>query len=147
MNEKYLICTRDFRNVIENGKIAGFQVKVKIPYYRGIAVSLIEKLGLSVDGENFGRDRIKFTIGNRTMTMDEVDKAVDVRWPFDQTATLTVSKEGGLSTGMHTVKFDITIRKSYWPKNDPEKLYAFGPISGTAYFSPESATKKMTLVQ
>ena len=147
MNEKYLVSSRDFCNVSENGNIAGFQVKVKIPYYRGIFVSLIDSLHLKVDEEDFPRDAIRFTIGNHTMTLDEVEKTTDLRWPFEQAATLTIKKPGGLSSGIHTVQFTIVIRKSYWPKTDPDHLYSFMPLSGGPYLSEESATKRMTLVQ
>ena len=81
------------------------------------------------------------------MTIEEVEQTTDVRWPFEQPATLIIHKPGGLSAGMHTIQFNIIIRKSYWPKTDPDALYSFMPLTGGAYLSEESATKKVTLVQ
>ena len=146
MNEKYLISSQDFRNLTENGKVSGFQVKVRIPYYRGIMLSLIEKLEIVADGESFAGNAIRISVGDKTMTAEQALQASDVRWPFNQAATLLIAKPGGLSVGMHTIQFNINIRKSYFPKADPEKLYSFAPINGTPLISAESATKKMTLV-
>ncbi|MDE7068387.1 MAG: hypothetical protein K2O83_12165, partial [Schaedlerella arabinosiphila] len=37
--EKEVIQSVGFRNIEENGKITGFQFKVRLPYYRGIFLS------------------------------------------------------------------------------------------------------------
>ena len=156
MFEKYLIMTREFRNVSAGGRITGFQVKVRIPYYRGVYLSLVDTLQLIVDGEEFPPEKITFGLGNRTFTFPEMAKATDVRWSFGEPATLTVDKPGGLKPGAHTVQLGIFIRTSYIPRFDPENLYGFfpgkrGPAGETGWGTPPPrlplTTKKMTLVQ
>ena len=54
--EKKVIQTVGFRNVIEDGKVIGFQFKVRNPYYRGVYLSQIQAGYATVDGEDIGRD-------------------------------------------------------------------------------------------
>ena len=149
MFNKYMILTREFGNVSENGTLTGFQVKIRIPYYRGVRLSLIDTVQLSVDGEQFGRNQMALTVGGRKYSFDELEKVTDTEWFFGDPATLTVSKPGGLASGMHTVQLGIVIRKSYWPKKDTDKLYGFlegtGALDMTLH-GMDSATKRMTLV-
>jgi len=147
MFNKYMILTREFRNVSEGGQPMGFQVKIRIPYYRGVRLSLIDTVQLTVDGEEFPVNDMTFTTGGRTYTFQELGKVTDTEWFFGDPATLTVKKPGGLATGMHTVQLGIVIRKSYIPKEDPDNIYGF-PKDATQMIlhGMELATKKMSLV-
>lgn len=121
MFEKYMILTQEFKNVVSNSgtsagdgaRVTGFQVKVRLPYYRGIWLSTIHHLELKVDDESFARDKMAFAIGGRRFRMDELENATNVRWFFGDPATLIVEKPGGLRVGMHTVYFAIGWRHSY----------------------------------
>ncbi len=156
MYEKYMILTRDFSNVTESGEVTGFRVKIRINYYRGCYLSMIDRLRLQVDAEEFPTSRMTFGLGGRSYTFDELAKATGARWFFGDPATLTVRKPGGLSPGMHTVELGLFIRNSYVPRFDPDNLYDFpglahGPGGATHWGEPPSplpftARKKMTLV-
>ena len=157
MYEKYMICTRDFANVAQAGKPNGFQVKIRINYYRGCYLSMIDSLRLAVDGEEFPTSQMTLTVGGHTYTFAELAKAKEARWFFGDPATLTVQKPGGLTPGMHTVELGLFIRNSYVPRFDPDNIYDFpglprGAGGATHWGEPPSplpftAKKKMTLVQ
>ncbi len=165
MYEKYMICTRDFKNVTRSGEIIGFQLKIRINYYRGCYLSMVDTLKLIVDGEEFSTDHMTFSVPEhgpaipsalRTFTFDQLARATDVRWFFGDPATLTVTKPGGLKPGLHTVQVGLFVRNSYMPRFDKERLYAFfdaprGPNGETGYGQPNPnmplVTRKMTLVQ
>lgn len=115
MLEKGMIQTCGFRNVSDDGKIAGFQLRIRTSYYRGIWASLLEGAEVFVDGEKFERGTILWTLGKRTFTLAELAAAVDVRWPFEEAAILTVPKPGGLAVGMHDVGVTLAFRASYMP--------------------------------
>ncbi len=117
MFEKYMICTRGFKNVYEGGQPAGFQLKVRITYYRGIPVSCVEGFEVTVDGETFPLESVNFSVGGHTFPLTEVGKEVDVRWPFGDPATLTIRKPGGLKPGIHDVRVVETLRISYMPNS------------------------------
>ena len=111
MLEQHVIQTRGFRNTGD-----GFQVVVRCPYYRGMWASLIEGAELSVDGETYARDAVRWTLGGRTYSVAELAETDGVRWPFEEPAVLTVDRAGGLEPGLHDVQVAITWRWSYIPE-------------------------------
>ena len=115
MLERDMIQAHGFKNVTAAGAIDGFQVRIRIPYYRGIWASLLEGVDVTVDGEEFLRDGILWTIGNRTLTLAQLEASTDLRWPFDEPAVLTVAKPGGLAVGMHDIGVKLAWRESYMP--------------------------------
>jgi hypothetical protein len=116
MLEREMIQQFGFKNVESGGKTSGFQVRIRIPYYRGIWASLLEGADVTVDGEEFPRDRVLWTIGDRTLTLGEIEASNDVRWPFDEPAVLTVPKAGGLALGVHEIGVKVAFRASYMPE-------------------------------
>lgn len=130
MLENYMLLTRGFQNVKKDGQVIGFQLLVKIAYYRGIALPMIADFQVKVDGEAFGVDKMLVTVGGFTFTFAETAEATDVHWDFDKPLILTVLKPGGLKIGEHEVFFLQNIKVSYMGQG--------GRIS--------SVTKKMALV-
>lgn len=115
MFDKYMVLTRGFQNVRDNGQITGFQLKVRITYYRGVFLPLIGGFQVKIDGEPFKPEQMKFSIGGHTYTMEELGKAEKARWDFGDPATLMISKPGGLKPGIHEVEVIQTINPSYVP--------------------------------
>jgi hypothetical protein len=126
--EKYMLTNREFRNVSENGKLVGFQLKVRVPYYRGVFLSMVKDFRITVDKEFFGPDKIKFKLGRTAYTLDELKNLPEVFWPFGSFATLIASKPGGLQPGLHTVNVKFLVGTSYTlpPEMDPEGLFRQG---------------------
>ena len=157
MYEKYMICTRDFCNVTRDGNTTGFQVKIRINYYRGCYLSMIDTLRLAVDGQEFSPEEMTFGVSNRTYSFAELAKAKEARWFFGDPATLTVRKPGGLSPGRHKVELGLFIRNSYVPRYDREGLCNFPGLprtpDGATHWGeppnplPLTARKYITLVQ
>jgi hypothetical protein len=110
MLEAHVIQSRGFENVD-----GGFRLTVRCPYYRGIWASLLEGVEVTVDGETFGADAIRWTLGGETLTTAELASRTDARWPFEEPATLTVERPGGLEPGLHDVEVAVTWRWSYIP--------------------------------
>jgi len=114
MLESHVIQMKDFENVGE-GTSTGFQVSVRCPYYRGIWASLLEGAEVTVDGETYAGDSIRWTLGGETFAAEQLAEAADRRWAFDEPAILTVDKAGGLHPGLHDVEVAVTWRWSYIP--------------------------------
>jgi Domain of unknown function (DUF6379) len=115
MLEQDVIQTRGFRNTRDGDQITGFRLQIRTPYYRGMWASLIEGADVTVDGERFAREGTTWTIAGRTYTVAELAEAGDDHWAFDQPATLTVHKPGGLEPGLHDLEVAIVWRMSYMP--------------------------------
>jgi len=120
MFDKYLICTYGFRNVIsETGAIQGFEMKIRIPYYRGVPLSVIDEIkiaaggGMGMEPDMFTNDRIRFTVSGGSFMMAEMETVATRRWNFDEDATLMVYKPGGLINIDQQVELWITIRAPY----------------------------------
>jgi len=141
MFDRYMILTRGFKNVKQGGSITGFQLDVRITYYRGIPLSCVEGFDITVDGETFTMDKIKYSIGNRIYTPAEAESATTVRWPFGDALTLIINKPGGLKPGIHEVQVLQRLRISYHP--DPAK--PGDRITGSENPSVHTDKKRMTL--
>ncbi|CAJ1226436.1 DUF6379 domain-containing protein [Lactiplantibacillus xiangfangensis] len=116
MLEKDLIQARGFKNTVsEDGTVTGFQVRVRLVYYRGIWLSQIRPGSVFVDGEEYKPDQIKWKFGNKVYSVDELSQTGDIMWNLLEPATLFVVKPGGLSMGYHDVKVDYLFSSSYMP--------------------------------
>ncbi|NYJ08464.1 C-glycoside deglycosidase beta subunit domain-containing protein [Petropleomorpha daqingensis] len=115
MLEYGLIQTRGFTNVIENGRVTGFSVLLRMPNYRGAWGSLIDGADVTVDGKAFPRESVRWTLGGRTFTLDELQASTGVHWDLDAPAVVTVPLDGGLSAGVHEVAVTVLLRSPYIP--------------------------------
>ncbi len=115
MFDKYIICEDLFSNVTEGGKVIGFQFNTRLPYYRGLGISMVEDLDVTVDSESFPREAIRVTLHGNTYTLDQMEKEYDDRWEFGEKGTVTVLKAGGLVPGEHKVEVKDGLRISYLP--------------------------------
>lgn len=110
MFDKYFICDDTFMNVSKDGQIVGFQIGIKVSYYRGVILGIVNNCEVTVDGELFTKDQMTFTVKAGTFTFAEMAGRDDVRWDFGETAYLRVDKPGGLPEGEHTVEVFEEIR-------------------------------------
>lgn len=93
----------------------GFAFLGRLPYYRGLGLSMVEDIQVSVDGEAVARADIRFSVRGRTYTLDEMETVYDDRWNFGEQARITVLKAGGLAPGKHRIEFATRLRISYLP--------------------------------
>lgn len=115
MFDIYIICEDGFENIYAEGKAVGFQFKCRLPYYRGLGISMIEDLDVVVDSEPVRREAIKVNLHGKTYTLDEMEKVYDVCWEFGEKGIVIVEKPGGLSAGEHTIQVTPHLRISYLP--------------------------------
>jgi hypothetical protein len=119
MFDKYLINAASLRNTGPADAPTGFAFEAKLGYYRGLGLSMIEKLDVSIDGEPLAREAVRFDEGGgRTggaLTLDEMELAYDRRWPFGTPATILVDHPGGFPAGEHELTLLQQLRVSYLP--------------------------------
>ena len=115
MFDKYLIVDGSLRNVGPSDAPTGFAFDAKLGYYRGLGLSMVEALDVTVDGEQMPRDAIRFDEGDGPISLDEMETAFDRRWAFGEAATITVERSGGLAPGEHSLEFAQRLRISYMP--------------------------------
>ena len=106
-----------FCNIVEDGKVIGYQFQFKAQYYRGFTLSILHNISVTVDGEEAAHDDISMTVHGETFTLDQMRTVIDpdYRWEFGEYATVNVKKEGGLAPGQHHIKAVQLIVPSYMP--------------------------------
>lgn len=115
MFDKYLIVDGSLRNVGPSDAPSGFAFEAKLGYYRGLGLSMVEALDVTVDGEQMPRDAIRFDEGEGPLSLDDMETAFDRRWAFGAPATITVERNGGLAPGEHSLELSQRLRISYMP--------------------------------
>ncbi len=133
--EQPLIQLRGFRNSRESGKIIGFQVPVRLCYYRGVWVSQLRPATVEVDGVTYQNDQLYWTIDGKIIEQSDLASNMELHWNSRDVAFLTVRKEGGLEPGIHDVKVAYDYSASYLP-----------PAIDTGYF-PSKGERRMVLVK
>ena len=115
MLDRDIIQGRGFRNVVEDGRVTGFQFQLRNPNYRGGPASMLDGIEVVVDGERIPDSVPLWTLQGRTLALDELRASTDVRWQLDGPVTITVPKPGGLSVGVHRLEVVVHLRRSYFP--------------------------------
>ncbi|MBC2665484.1 hypothetical protein H7F51_08115 [Novosphingobium flavum] len=110
MMDNKMIVEGSLRNVE-----GGFAFLGRLPYYRGLGLSMIEDIQITVDGETIAREDVRFTVRGKTYTLDEMETVYDNRWNFGEKALISALKPGGLGAGGHEVTFAVRYRVSYLP--------------------------------
>lgn len=108
---------KGFKNIEKDGSVTGYQFEFKAQYYRGMTLSIVRDLKITVDEEEVSREDVRFTVNDETFTLDEMRTVIDpdYRWEFGDYAAVSVMKEGGLAKGSHHIKVVQIIAPSYMP--------------------------------
>ncbi len=130
-----VLSEKTFKNIYINNNPVGFNLGIKLNYYRGQHVSTIERLELSVDGQVIPQQQILFCINDKKFTISQLKDLFGEFWPLRATVNLEVYN-GGLSAGEHEVDLALELRIPYMK---------FAPRTYGSLDS--SARKKMVLTQ
>ncbi|QKJ20423.1 C-glycoside deglycosidase beta subunit domain-containing protein [Microbacterium hominis] len=133
--EREILQSIGFRNVREGDRVTGFQLRLRMPSYRGMAASLIDGVSVKVGGlVDVAHDVPLWTLQGRTYTLQQLWDSEGVRWPLEDAAIITVPFEGGLPAGIHEVTVELRLRMSYIPLEHQPSTYR---ITRRITLSPE----------
>lgn len=110
MLDQTMIQTRGFRNCD-----GGFELRLRLPYYRGLWTNLIESATVTVDGERFPASDVRWRITADDCSLAELTSSDTLRWPADVPAVLSIPRDARLSIGFHQVDAELRLRMSYIP--------------------------------
>lgn len=113
--DKEVIQSVGFRNTVSGGNITGFQLKIRLPYYRGVFLSQIRPGTLTVDGVRYEKESIRWKIKDEVYTYQQLQSERNVQWDVTEPATLLVQRSGGLSQGFHDITYGFCYTSSYMP--------------------------------
>lgn len=110
MFDKYIVVNDSLR-----GTEDGFAFDAMLGYYRGLGLSMVEDLVISIDGDPVPRDAIFFDEGEGPIALGDMEHAYDRRWPFGSKATIIVKSPQALAAGDHRLSLKEVLRISYLP--------------------------------
>jgi hypothetical protein len=118
MLEKDNIQNKGFKNVYSGDKITGFQVRVRLSYYRGVFLTQLRPADpgpfvVKVDGEIFKGDQITIGLEGKTYKQIDCQNLRNVYWPIYEPVLLTVTRPGGLKVGTHDIEVNYTYTQCY----------------------------------
>lgn len=93
----------------------GVSVLARLPYYRGLGLSMVENIAVTVDDKLVAREDTLFSVRGNTWTLDEMETEYGDRWNFGEKAKVLVKLPEGLDDGEHDISVAITMRVSYLP--------------------------------
>lgn len=92
----------------------GYQLQVRLDWYRSLPLSCVEKVALALDGQPVAAEQIRFGINGHEYKLAELVTLADEVWFVLDSATLSVGQPGVVARGeSHTVTVEIAIRAPY----------------------------------
>ena len=103
------------KNVLEDGRVTGFELQTNITYYRGIPLSMIEYVRISADGTEVPNEKILISVDRRDwFTLKEAETVTTYKWEYGDPLYIRVPGEG-LTKGEHKVRLTVATRTAYIP--------------------------------
>ena len=118
-------------NVYMNGFIIGYRFKVRLGYYRGHYLSVIDKLAVEVDRREVPEENILFCLNGKEFEPVELRHQVSEFWDIVEPAAIRVFAPGGLEAGEHTVKLTLLLRCPYLPQPGSTQPHHYVPIDSS----------------
>jgi hypothetical protein len=115
MFDKYMIVGEKFKNLQEGGKVTGWQLGLRLPYYRGVVLSLVGEMDITVDGEKVPVENMQVSVGGKTFPVSQLENEPVNKWEFGEVGLLSVAKSGGLKPGQHVIHYKQHMKISYVP--------------------------------
>jgi len=115
MNFVNVVTDNSLRNTYIDGKKNGYQFDIRLSYYRGHFLSVIDEFGIEVDGKKVNDDEIKFCLNGKELSPWQLSEAYTEFWPILKPATIKIHKIGGLDPGEHNIKVTLFFRAPYMP--------------------------------
>ncbi len=133
MKLKFTDILRDgtLRNFYVNGKVYGYQFDVRLGYYRGHFLSVIDELAVETDGENVDKNDITFCINGKEFGVVELKHQFSEFWNILTPATIKIHKPGGLSKGEHDINLTLMLHSPYMPLPGAKEEHAYTPIDSS----------------
>lgn len=130
MNFVDVVVSDSLKHYYVDGKRMGYQFDIRLSYYRGHFLTVIDEFVVTVDDFTVDNERVKFCINGKEFSPAEFDKCYSEFWQVIEPATIRVFFPGGLPEGEHKVDVKLMIRSPYMPIG-PNHMYMPVDCSGS----------------
>ncbi len=121
-----VVCTDSLKNMFANGNKVGCQFQIRLSYYRGHFLSVVDEFGVKIDGKEIPQEDIRFCLGEKEFGVSQFHDLVSEYWTILEPATVKIFKNGGFAPGEHEVDVKLMFHSPYMPISDTEYM----PIDG-----------------
>ncbi|WP_315110708.1 DUF6379 domain-containing protein [Clostridium intestinale] len=125
-----VVCDNSLKNTYINGKKNGFEFDIRLSYYRGHFLSVIDKFEVAVDGIKVDEHDVVFCINDKEFAVNQLQYAYDEFWDILEPARIKVRKPGGLEVGEHEIDVTVMFRSPYMPLPSADNDHLYMPIDG-----------------
>jgi len=109
-----------------NGTKMGYQFDIRLSYYRGHFLSVIDEFKVKVDGEEVPTEDIRFCLNGKEFGVAQLHDLVSEFWCITDPATIKVIKPGSIEAGEHDIDVTLMFHSPYMPIGPDEYM----PIDG-----------------
>lgn len=131
-----VVCDGSMKNMFAGGRKVGYQFDIRLSYYRGHFLSVIDSFSVKLDGTDVPPETIKFCLHGKEFGISQFHDLVSEFWPIIEPATIKVFVDGGIPGGEHEVDVTLMFHSPYMPLSEHEYM----PIDGCG-------SKKLTLAE
>lgn len=110
-----VIVDNSLKNIWLGGAKIGYQFDVRLSYYRGHFLSVIDELSVRLDGQEVAQERLRFHLNGKSFGVCELRECYTEFWNLLDAATISVEQPGGLPVGEHEVDLTLVFRSPYMP--------------------------------
>lgn len=118
MYSSHILTDIGCRSMWEDGRKIGFCINLRIPYYRGLPLSCIDGIDLTIDGNKIDPEDMYIESEGRIFPYTDIltdNFNTDYYWRFGKLLRVIVNQAGGIDQGVHHVKVVVGLRRSYTP--------------------------------
>lgn len=113
-----VVCDDSLKSYYIDGKKMGYQFDIRLSYYRGHFLSVIDEFGIKVDGKEVPNETIKFCLNGKEFSPNELQLCYSEFWDILTPATIRVFLPGGLQAGEHDIDVHLMFHSPYMPIGD-----------------------------
>lgn len=110
--DRSFIRDEEIRNIKHEGR-SGFLIRVRLPSYRSLPLSCIEKIDINIDGASINSRDITFILNGYSHKLEELGQLSRIFWFILDYAELFVEWKEPLSAGEHVVSGTMVIVEPY----------------------------------
>jgi len=108
-----VVVNDSLENIYIDGKRIGYRFDIRLNYYRGHFLSVIDEFEVKVDGEKVDNESVWFRVNGKEFAVCQLESCYNEFWRITDPATIIVHKPGGLPEGEHTIDVKLIIRSPY----------------------------------
>jgi hypothetical protein len=108
-----VVVSDTLKNVQQGVETIGYQFDIRLSYYRGHFLSVIDEFWVTVDEQRAPDSEVRFRLNGKDFGVHQLEDCITEWWDIMTPATVFVRKPGGLPSGEHSIDVHLMFRSPY----------------------------------